>query len=171
MEKNVLFTNETSVEVVTSFAAVKKERSHNTGAMTIIAAVIMVVFSCAMIYFVPIGAKFAVAFIVFIVMAAVLIKLFRGDNTESSGTSGLGLASTGEKKLWRYSFFDDRIEAECGSDRLDLEYSGIESVRDIGSGFQIKHPEGRVTIKKSGFSEGGEERFRQLMKSKNLTIY
>ena len=169
MEEKILFTNDTSVEVMASFAAAAREKPRKNGAMTIAAAVVMVLFACAMIYFVPLKVKFAVSFIVFIVMAAVLIGLFKGSKTVESA-SGLGIASTGETKSWHYDFCEESITALCGEEKTVVSYGDIESVRDIGGSFQIKHPEGRMTFKKAGFSEGGESMFRQLMKKKNITI-
>lgn len=169
MDKKILFTNDTSVEVMTSFAAAGRERKHSSGTLTIIAAVVMVGFACAMIYFVPLKVKFAVSFIVFIVMAAVLIGLFKGYKGPED-TAGLGIAATGETQSWHYDFCEDALTAICGEDTTTISYSALESVRDIGGSFQIKHPDGRLTVKKSGFSEGGEESFRQLMNKNCINI-
>lgn len=79
--------------------------------------------------------------------------------------------TTGDKIVWRYSFYEDCFTADkSGTDEAapssdKIYYGDIVSVNDMGSGYQIRADK-NYTVKKNGFDVGGESKFVRLMKEK-----
>ncbi len=172
MDEKVFLKNETSVESVTTYPSSVGGQKGSSGAMTYIAIAAMFALSAFSVYIVPMKAKVAVGFIAFIIFTAMLIGLFRGRKKLSghSDQGSIGIVSTGDATLWSYSFCENKLLAENGKEKLEIDYSDFKSIRDIGASFQLTHSGGRLIIKKEGFSEGGEEKFRYLMQKNGINI-
>ena len=171
MTMEALFTNDTEIEKVASFAAAEHEKQTKRRPIVIIATAVMVAMLFTLIYLLPGKYKAAVGLLAGVLFGAAVIKLWLQSSGEKTGGSitNVGLIRTGESEAFHYEFYEKCFTVTV-KEKKEHDYSDIASIRDIGGAYQIKTADASYTVKKAGFSEGGNQRFKELMESSGIII-
>ncbi|MBR1383168.1 MAG: hypothetical protein IJ555_05075 [Ruminococcus sp.] len=167
-----LFTNETTIENIISSAGFSSEPRRKRSVGMIIAMAITVVLTVIIIIFLPSSMKLFGGIVISILMAVAVVEMWIKSPKPKEGSTKLsqaGFIRTGNSKLFSYSFTEN--DFTVSSDETEtVSIEDIISVRDIGGAFQIKTPLKNYTLKKAGFSDGGEKKFHDLMIYKGVSI-
>ncbi|MBR1422470.1 MAG: YcxB family protein [Ruminococcus sp.] len=156
MDKNILFSNNTTVEKVLYVDGMHDEHDESNDKIAssfLLAYVIIIV-----IILILLGAThlkwwiiLSIGFVLILITTVLRVKLISmGENTRQD------THVTGEKINWKYDFYDEYFTAEKDGEKLTVRYEDITKVNDSGSSYQIKADQ-NYTIKKSGFSPADEQ--------------
>ena len=169
---NALFTNTTEIEKVASYAAFGREKHRRRSGIIIIATVIMVAIALVMVLIMPREYRLVAGIVAFLLFGAAIVGLWLKAPKASGGESAmseLGYIRTGDTVSYSYEFYEKSFSVTT-DERKEYEFSRLLAVRDIGGAYQIKTADASYTLKKAGFSEGGEQKFRALMESSGIII-
>ncbi len=167
-----LFTNESVIEKITSFAGFGHEKQKRRSTIIVLATVIMVGIAFSLVFLIPREYRFVAALLSALLFGAAIVGMWlKVPKSTGSGSAmtGMGLLRTGDSVTYRYEFFEDRFTASTDT-TWEYPYSQLISVRDIGGAFQMKTPQAAYTVKKKGFSEGGLNAFKELMTRNRIQI-
>lgn len=175
MNDKILFSNKSCIEKVTIFE--RKDRSNFSLDLVLkhrlLAVICFLIFAAASVAasIMPgSGRLTAVRIVLYCFTVIYLVKIFlpqRGprdiDLLEKDRSE---VYQTGESTEWIYDFYENAFTVKCSDtdEEKTIDYSEISSVRDAGASYQIKCDK-NYTLKKSGFTEGGEKKFIGIMKA------
>ena len=172
MTMNALFTNDSEIEKVTTYAGFGKEKGPRRNKLIFAATAVMIAIVITMIFMIPSDYRVMAGLISAVLFGTAIVWMWikaPGGREKDSAMTGVGLIRTGDSEKYHYEFFETGFSV-TKDEKKEYEYSSLSSVRDIGGAYQIKTADASYTVKKAGFSEDGDNRFRALMGSRGITI-
>ncbi len=168
---NVLFSNDTDIEKVASFAALgndrPKIRTKYIARISLAAAMIVLILLASPADGWIKGLLSGILICGVIILAVIMTS--KGRKKSTGSTAELGFITTGECDRYHYDFFNDKISI-TGKEKIEVPISEIRTIRDIGSAYQLRASDRNYTLKKNGFTDGGAKKFTELMKTNGICI-